>query len=60
MDLDELLDAGPCQISSQNSAAEKSIAGCHLSWAVWKALIYNSIKNRWQPIPCIGFKLTTA
>ena len=31
---DEFPDAGPCQISTPNSATEKSIAGCHLSWAV--------------------------
>ena len=55
MDLDELLDAGPCQISTPNSATVKSITGCHLSWAVWKALIYNSIKNGGSPFPALGF-----
>ena len=56
MDQGELLDAGPSQISTPNSATEKSIAGCHLSWAVWKALIYNSTKNRGSSLPALGIK----
>ena len=55
MDLDELCWAMPDQISTPNSATEKSIAGCRLSWAVWKALICNSAKNRGSPFPALGF-----
>ena len=53
---DELLDAGPCQISTPNSATEKSIAGCHLNWAVWKDLIYNITKNRGSTFSAFGIK----
>ena len=53
---DELLGAGPSQISTPNSATEKSIAGCHLSWAVWKALIYNITKSRGSPFSALGIK----